>query len=90
MHKLILAIVAILLVGAIALFALNRTSHAPEKVLTDPPGRTINEQSSVGDESKIVDLTYCLLADGETVSMGEGIVGAIRGRILVHGGPIRS
>src|SRR5262245_24671243 len=58
MHKLILAIVATLLVGAIALFALNRTSHAPEKGVTESPGRTTNEQSSAVDESKVVDLTY--------------------------------
>ncbi|HEY6400819.1 MAG TPA: cyclase family protein [Blastocatellia bacterium] len=58
MHKLTLAIIAALLVGAVALFALNRTSHAPEKTsnpTSAPPA--INEQSRI-DESKIVDLTY--------------------------------
>src|SRR5262249_16529166 len=58
MHKLILAIVAVLLVGAFALFALNHTSHAPDKGVTETPNRAISELSSIGDESKIVDLTY--------------------------------
>jgi kynurenine formamidase len=59
MHKLILSIIAALLVGGVALFALNRTSHAPEK----PPDQTavappaVNGQSRI-DESKLVDLTY--------------------------------
>src|SRR5262249_40717505 len=57
MHKLILAIVAALLVGAFALFALNRTSHAPEKGATDSPGAAIGERSGI-NKSKIVDLTY--------------------------------
>jgi len=59
MNKLILAIVAALIVGAIALFALNRTSHAPEKnsnQTADGPA-SINEQTRI-DKSKIVDLTY--------------------------------
>src|SRR5262245_37962374 len=57
MHKLILAIIAALLVGGLALFALNRTSHAPEKGVTDSPGATIGERSGI-NKSKIVDLTY--------------------------------
>src|SRR5262245_29515320 len=58
MHKSILAIVAALLVGGIALFALNRTSHAPEKNSNQTAGPApANEQSRI-DESKIVDLTY--------------------------------
>lgn len=59
MHKSILAILAALLVGAIALFALNRTSHAPEKNSDQTAGGPAppNEQSRI-DESKIVDLTY--------------------------------
>ena len=58
MRKLILAVVAALLIGAIALFALNRTSHAPEKIPNQIAGpAATNEQSRI-DESKIVDLTY--------------------------------
>src|SRR5215831_3191033 len=58
MRKLILAIVAALLVGAVTLFALNRTSHAPEKISNQTAGpAATNEQSRI-DESKIVDLTY--------------------------------
>src|SRR5262249_23019405 len=57
MRKLILAIVAALLIGGLALFALNRTSHAPEKISNQTAGPSINEQSRI-DESKIVDLTY--------------------------------
>jgi kynurenine formamidase len=59
MHKLFLAIVAALIVGGVALFALNRTSHAPEKTSDQTAGApsTINEQNRI-DESKIVDLTY--------------------------------
>jgi kynurenine formamidase len=58
MRKLILAIVAALFIGGIALFALNRTSHAPEKNSNQTAGPApANEQSRI-DESKIVDLTY--------------------------------
>src|SRR5262245_32582482 len=64
MHKLILAIIAALLVGGLALFALNRTSHAPEKGVTDSPGATIGERSGI-NKSKIVDLTYSF--DDKTV-----------------------
>ncbi len=61
MHKLILAIVAALLVGGLVLFAVNRTSHAPEKGAGDQPVGTISEQSRPSpqiDETKVVDLTY--------------------------------
>ena len=58
MHKLTLAVVAALLVGAVALF-LNRTSHAPEKTsdgaAVSPPAD--GEQIRI-DRSRIVDLTY--------------------------------
>src|SRR5215468_1488884 len=47
MHKLILAIVAALLVGAVALFALNRTSHAPEKGATETASLAINGQGRI-------------------------------------------
>jgi kynurenine formamidase len=59
MHKLTLAIFAALIVGGVTLFALNRTSHAPEKTSNQPTVAppAINEQSRI-DESKIVDLTY--------------------------------
>ncbi len=65
MHKLFLAIVAALLVGGLVLFAVNRTSHAPEKGAMDTPelsatdtaSRMTTEQNRI-DESKIVDLTY--------------------------------
>jgi kynurenine formamidase len=57
MHKLILAIVAALFVGGLVLFAINRTSHAPEKGVTEIPSRTVTEHSGI-DESKIVDLTH--------------------------------
>ncbi len=57
MHKLILAIAAALLVVGIVLFAVNRTSHAPEKSVTETPSRTIVEHSGI-DESKVIDLTY--------------------------------
>ena len=57
MHKLILAIVAALLVGGLVLFAVNRTSHAPEKGANEFSGRTTNEQGKI-DESKVIDLTY--------------------------------
>jgi kynurenine formamidase len=57
MHKLILAIAATLVVGGLTLFAINRTSHAPEKGATEIPSRTITEQAGI-DESKIIDLTH--------------------------------
>jgi kynurenine formamidase len=57
MHKSNLAIIAALIVGAIAMFALNRASHAPEKKSNQAAGPPTNEQSRI-DESKIVDLTY--------------------------------
>jgi kynurenine formamidase len=57
MHKSNLAIIAALIVGAIAMFALNRASHAPEKISNQAAGPPTNEQSRI-DESKIVDLTY--------------------------------
>src|SRR5687767_11728071 len=59
MHKLILAIVATLIVGGVALFALNQTSHAPEKAPNQTSGAppAINEPGRI-DESRIVDLTY--------------------------------
>jgi len=65
MHKLILAIVAALLVGGLVLFAVNRTSHAPEKGAGD---KSISEQSRLSpqiDETKVVDLTYSF--DDKTV-----------------------
>ena len=52
MRKLTLAIVAALLIGGLALFALNRTSHAPEKISNRTAGPSVNEQSRI-DESKI-------------------------------------
>jgi kynurenine formamidase len=57
MHKMILAVVAVLLVSGVALFVANRTSHAPEKVETGTPNLATSEQGKI-DESKIVDLTY--------------------------------
>ncbi len=57
MHKLILAIIAALLVGGVILFAVNRTSHAPEKGVGDKPARAIVEPSRI-DEAKVVDLTW--------------------------------
>jgi kynurenine formamidase len=57
MRKLILAIVAAVLIGGLALFALNHTSHAPEKISNPPASPSVNDQSRI-DESKIVDLTY--------------------------------
>jgi kynurenine formamidase len=58
MHKFILAIIAALFVVGLALFALNHTSHAPEKNSNQSAGPAIiNEQSRI-DESKIFDLSY--------------------------------
>jgi kynurenine formamidase len=64
MPKLILAMVAALLVSGLALFAVNRTSHTPDKGATDLPGRTIIGHGRI-DDSKIVDLTYSF--DDKTV-----------------------
>src|SRR5882672_7839191 len=66
MQKLILSMIAALLVGAVALFALNRTSHAPEKTPDQAAVAlpALNGQSRI-DESKIVDLTYSF--DDKTV-----------------------
>src|SRR5262245_21647214 len=58
MHKLILSIVVALAVGVIALFALNRTSHAPEKKPNQTVGPASTGEQSRIDDSKIVDLTY--------------------------------
>ncbi len=61
MHKVILAIIAALLVLGVILFAVNRTSHAPEKGAGDKPAGTAGEQSRPLlhlDEAKVVDLTY--------------------------------
>ncbi len=67
MHKLILAIVAALLVTGLVLFALNRTSHAPEKGAGDEAVKTPGgqNQSSLVDETKVVDLTYSF--DDQTI-----------------------
>src|SRR5262249_16421677 len=67
-HKLILAVVAALLVCGIALFAWNRTSHAPEKSAEDQPVRPADEVTKVGpliDDSKVVDMTYSF--DDQTI-----------------------
>jgi kynurenine formamidase len=61
MHKLILAIIAALLVGGLVLFAVNRTSHAPEKGAGDQQAGTVGEQSRPSpqiDEAKVADLTH--------------------------------
>jgi kynurenine formamidase len=58
MHKLILAIIAALFVVGLALFALNRTSHAPEKSSNQSAGPAIISEQNRIDELKIVDLTY--------------------------------
>src|SRR5262249_53966043 len=57
------AFIAALLVSGVALFALNRTSHAPEKGDAETPLPASGEQSKQGglsqiDESKLIDLTY--------------------------------
>jgi kynurenine formamidase len=65
MHKLILAIIAGLLVAGLVLFAINRTSHAPEKGAGD---KLVGDQSWSSpqiDETKVVDLTYSF--DDQTI-----------------------
>jgi len=59
MHKWILAILAVLLVGSVVLFVINRTSHAPDKSAGDPTEGAGKAPSGVKiDESVIIDLTY--------------------------------
>lgn len=59
MHKIILAVLAGVLVTAVILIALNRTSHAPEKGPEDRPVHTEGAPApSSLDESKIIDLTH--------------------------------
>lgn len=68
MHKLVLALVAALLVSGLVLFAVNRTSHAPEKGAGDQQAGTVGEQSRLApqiDETKVVDLTHSF--DDQTI-----------------------
>lgn len=65
MHKVFLALIAVLLVVGVVLIALNRTSHAPEKSPGESqvPGPTpavvlAPTRPGVLDETRIVDLTY--------------------------------
>ncbi|MGH9847250.1 MAG: cyclase family protein [Blastocatellia bacterium] len=63
MHKLILGIIAALLVAGVALFALNRTSQAPEKSPGDSASPAnlsapVTTSTSAVNEAKVVDLTY--------------------------------
>lgn len=60
MHKLILALIAALLVGGLVLFALNRTSHAPEKGPGDQSAQPASDQrpTTTIDDAKLVDLTH--------------------------------
>jgi len=67
-HKLLLAIIAIVLVsGAVLLW--NRTSHAPEPTTSQPPSQPVTElaktESARIDESKLVDMTYSF--DDQTI-----------------------
>jgi kynurenine formamidase len=63
MHKFFLALIAIALVIGVVLFAINRTSHAPEKtpgeMSAQAPGAVqAPTRSGPIDETKVVDLTY--------------------------------
>lgn len=61
-HKILLAFVAGLLVTGLALFALNRTTNAPEKYVPEQPqsgaSPTAAPTSSAINTAKVVDLTY--------------------------------
>lgn len=61
-HKILLAFVAGLLVTGLALFALNRTTNAPEKYMPEQPqsgaSPTAAPTSSAINTTKVVDLTY--------------------------------
>ena len=58
-HKILLAFIAGLLVTALALFVLNRTTNAPEKGANEQAQHTTPSATTTGiNTAKVVDLTY--------------------------------